>query len=60
MPPGLRSACCGRVLRDKRLEWFDVPVSGDGRGAEVEGDGKAALLRGEEATLPALNGGFLR
>lgn len=47
-------------MRERRLEWDDVPVSGDGRGAEVDGDGKAALLRGEEATLPALNGGFLR
>jgi hypothetical protein len=48
------------VFSDRRLECADVPVRVDGRGAEVEGEGEAAVVRGEEATLPALKGGFLR
>lgn len=61
--PGLRRACCGSVLSDRRFEEADVPVRVEGRGAEVEGDGETVLevLRGdEEVTEPALNGGFLR
>jgi len=61
--PGLRRACCGRVLRDRRLEEADVPLKADGRDADVDGDGEAALevLRGEEeVTEPALKGGFFR
>lgn len=61
MPPGLRRACWGKVLSDRRFEWADVPVRGEGRGAEEEGDGDAAVVvRGEDATEPALNGGFFR
>ena len=48
------------MFSDRRFECADVPLRGDGRGAEVEGEGEAAWVRGEEATLPALKGGFLR
>lgn len=58
MPPGLRSACCGSVFSDRRFEWADVPERGEGRGAD-EGEA-AVVVRGEEATEPALKGGFLR
>ena len=58
-PPGLRRACCGSVFRDKRLDWADVPMRVDGRGADEDGEG-VAVVRGDVATEPDLKGGFFR